>query len=75
MRVKVSEGEFIALVDFTFNVGAGNLGHSTLLKKLNAAEYMTAAYELRKWVFAGGTKLDGLVRRREDELAKWKEGY
>ena len=75
VRVKVSEGEFIALVDFTFNVGAGNLGHSTLLKKLNAAEYMTAAYELRKWVFAGGTKLDGLVRRREDELAKWKEGY
>ena len=75
VRVKVSQGEFVALVDFCFNVGVGNLAHSTLLRKLNAGEYMTAAYELRKWTYAGGKRLDGLARRREDELAKWKEGY
>ena len=75
VKVKVSRGEFIALTDFCFNVGAGNLGHSTLLRKLNQGEYMTAAYELRKWTYAGGKSLPGLVRRREDELAKWKEGY
>lgn len=75
VRVKVSRGEFVALTDFCFNVGAGNLGHSTLLKKLNAGSHMDAAYELRKWTFAGGKSLPGLARRREAELEKWKEGY
>lgn len=69
----VSQGEFIALVDFVFNVGVGNFLRSTLLKWLNKGEYATAAYEFRRWTFAAGKSLPGLVRRREDEEKLFKE--
>lgn len=61
--------QFDALVSFTFNLGAGNLRTSTLLKKLNAGDYSGAAEEFPRWVSAGGKKLPGLVRRREAEKA------
>lgn len=56
-----------ALIDFTFNLGAGNLKASTLRKKVNAGEWDKVPDELRKWVRAGGKVLTGLVKRREAE--------
>jgi lysozyme len=67
VRVPLNENQFGALVSFTFNLGAGNLQRSTLLKKLNKGNYEGAAAEFGKWVYAGGEKLNGLVRRREAE--------
>ena len=58
-----------ALVDFTFNLGAGNLQASTLRKRVNAGDWESVPAELRKWVYGGGRKLPGLVRRREAEIA------
>ena len=69
--VPLTDGQFAALVDFTFNVGAGNLEASTLRRVINRAEYGEAPQQFRRWVFAGGVKLPGLVRRREDEIALW----
>lgn len=66
--VELSQTQWDALVSFCFNVGAGNFRASTLLKKLNAGRYQTVPSELNRWVFAGGKKLDGLIRRR------WAEG-
>ena len=67
--VRLSDNEFAALVSFTFNLGAGALGRSTLLKKLNAGEYTAAADEFLKWTKAGKPlkELPGLVRRRKAE--------
>lgn len=65
--VPLSNGQYGALVSFVFNVGAGNFTRSTLLKKLNAGDYMGAANELYRWVFASGRKLRGLQRRRKAE--------
>lgn len=73
VRVKVSQGEFIALTDFAFNVGAGNFSRSTLRKLLNEGKYQTAAYEFRRWTYANGKKLPGLVRRREAEERLFKD--
>jgi len=56
-----------AIADFTFNLGASRLAASTLRRRLNRADWQGAADELRKWVFAGGRKLPGLVARREAE--------
>ena len=56
-----------ALVDFTFNCGAGNLQASTLRRKVNRQDYAGAAEEFHKWVYARGVKLPGLVRRRHAE--------
>lgn len=65
----LTQEEFDALVDFTFNLGAGNLAGSTLLKKLNAGDIEGAAAEFPKWVHAGGKVLAGLVKRRDAERA------
>ncbi|CDP50718.1 Phage lysin [Devosia sp. DBB001] len=69
VAVPLNENQFGALVSFTFNLGARNLGGSTLLKKLNKGDYTGAADEFGKWVNAGGQRLDGLVRRRTAERA------
>lgn len=67
VKVPLSQNEFDALVDFAYNVGAGNLRTSTLLKKLNAGDRAGAADEFLKWNKGGGKVLPGLVRRREAE--------
>lgn len=67
IRVPLSQGQFDALVSFTFNLGSGALQRSTLRQKLNRGEYLDAADEFGRWVLAGGRKLPGLVRRRAAE--------
>lgn len=57
-----------ALIDFTFNLGAGNLRASTLRRRVNAKQWADVPAELRKWVKGGGRVLAGLVKRREAEV-------
>lgn len=69
-----SQGEFDALVDFAFNLGTGNLASSTLLAKIRAgAATEDIQDQFRRWVYAGGKKLNGLVKRREWEAQRWTE--
>ncbi|MGE0805124.1 MAG: lysozyme [Burkholderiaceae bacterium] len=63
------EGRLAAIVDFTFNLGAGRLQTSTLRRRVNQREWNVAGRELRRWVFGGGKVLPGLVCRREAEAA------
>jgi len=65
---KVNANQFDALVSFTYNLGAGNLAKSQLLKfvKLNPNDPRIAA-EFAKWNRAGGEVSTGLVRRRKKE--------
>lgn len=67
VRAPITQGQFDALVSFTYNLGAGALQRSSLLRKLNRSEYQASAREFSRWVFAGGRRLRGLMRRREDE--------
>ncbi|ANF79336.1 TPA: lysozyme [Salmonella enterica] len=69
VRVKLTQGQFDALVSFAYNLGARSLSTSTLLKKLNAGDYAGAADEFPRWNKAGGKVLNGLTRRREAERA------
>ena len=67
-NLNLTQDQFDALVDFMFNLGAGNFQKSTLLKKLKADPNDPTIYnEFLRWVYAGGVKLLGLVRRRTDE--------
>ena len=63
------EGRLAAIVDFTFNLGAGRLQASTLRRRVNQRDWVAAEQELRRWVYGGGRVLPGLVTRREAEAA------
>jgi lysozyme len=67
VTVALSQGMFDALISFSFNLGAGSLKSSTLLKKLNADDRKGAADEFLKWNKAKGKVLAGLAARRESE--------
>ncbi|MEJ2922106.1 lysozyme, partial [Bordetella avium] len=58
----------VALASFVYNVGPGAYGGSTLTRKLRAGDLAGACRELPRWVYAGGTKLRGLERRRDAEM-------
>lgn len=64
VKVDLNQNQFDALVSFSFNLGLGNLKSSTLLKKLNASDYIGASNEILRWNRAGGKVLNGLTRRR-----------
>lgn len=67
VKVPLNANQYGALVSFTYNLGAGNLEKSTLVKKINAGDFEGAANEFKKWNKAGGKVLAGLTRRREAE--------
>ncbi|MDU5349146.1 MAG: lysozyme [Enterobacter sichuanensis] len=69
VKVGLTQGQFDALVSFTYNLGARSLSTSTLLRKLNTGDYAGAADEFLRWNKAGGKVLNGLTRRREAERA------
>jgi lysozyme len=67
INVPLQDGQFDALVSFTFNCGAGALQRSTLRRRVNRAEHYDVPPEFLKWIWAGGRKLQGLLRRRRAE--------
>lgn len=67
VKVKITQGQFDALVSFAYNLGLRSLSTSTLLQKLNDGDKQGAADQFGRWVNAGGKRLDGLVVRRAAE--------
>ncbi len=74
ISVPLTDGQFDALVSFTFNLGAGALQRSTLRRKANRGEHDSVPAELMKWVWAAGKSLPGLVRRRKAEALAYAYG-
>jgi lysozyme len=74
VKVALTQGQFDALVDFCFNLGAGRLAGSSLLRELNAGRHDAAAQQLLSWDHAGVVVVAGLRARREAELRLWKGG-
>ena len=67
--VPLTDGQFDALVSFTFNLGSGALQRSTLRRKVNRHAHGEVPGQLKRWVWAGGRKLNGLIARRRMESA------
>ena len=66
--IPVKPNVLAALTSWAYNVGMANVKSSTLLKKLNAGDIAGACRELPRWVYAKGKKLNGLVKRRQEEM-------
>lgn len=64
VKVPLTQGQFDALVDFVFNLGAASLRQSKLLRLLNASDYVGASSQFIRWNKAGGKVLAGLTKRR-----------
>lgn len=78
----LTQSQFDVLVSFTFNTGPGEFRNnkwiggfrgSTLLKRINVGRFSEVPEEMRRWIYAGGKTLDGLVKRREVEIERWNE--
>lgn len=70
----LDQSQFDALVSLVFNIGEGNFSRSTLLKKLNAHDYLGASAEFLKWSKANGKVMLGLTRRRAAERDHFLRG-
>lgn len=65
---KLAACKIDALVSFAYNVGIAAFRNSTLCRKVKAnSDDPAIRNEFMKWVYAGGKKLPGLVKRRAEE--------
>ena len=69
VEIELTDNQFSALVDFTYNVGLGNFLKSHLLRYINASNFTAAAGQFIRWNKAGGVVRDDLTRRRLAEKA------
>lgn len=69
VKVPLTQNQYDALVSFVFNVGGGAFSRSTLLRLLNAKDYAGAAKQFPAWRKSAGVVLQGLVKRRANEMA------
>lgn len=67
VRVPLTQGEFDACCDLTYNIGCGRWMGSTARIRLNAGDYHGAASAFEMWDRAGGHVMSGLLRRRVAE--------
>lgn len=75
IRAPLMDGQFAALVSFTFNLGSGALQRSTLRQKVNREEHEDVPAELMRWVWAGGRRIEGLKRRRKAEADLYRQDF
>ena len=64
IRVPLKPYQMDALTSFAFNAGVGAFQASRLRQCVNGEEHEEAAEEFLRWVYAGGQKLNGFVKRR-----------
>ena len=69
VKVPLSQCQFDALAVLIYNIGVGAFAKSTLLKNLNNGDIAAAIAQWKRWVYAGGAVLSGLVTRRNAEIA------
>lgn len=70
VKVPLSQNEYDAWVNFTYNIGATAFCRSTAVRLLNAGQYRQACDQMLRWVYVKGNKVQGLVNRRQKEHAQ-----
>ena len=70
VKVPLSQNEYDAWVKFTYNIGASAFCKSTAARLLNQGNYREACDQMLRWVYVKGSKVQGLVNRRQKEHAQ-----
>ena len=74
VTVPLHQNEYDAYVSLTYNIGPNAFCSSTLVRKLNAGDYVGACKEILRWDKFKGQALRGLTLRRQKEHAQCMEG-
>jgi lysozyme len=70
VRVPLHQHEYDAYVSLAYNIGPTAFCGSTLVKKLNAQDYVGACKEVLRWDKFKGRPLPGLTKRRQQEYRR-----
>ena len=70
VTVPLSQNEYDAFISLSYNIGANAFCKSTLVKKLNAGDYVGACNQILRWDKFKGQTLGGLTKRRQEEYKK-----
>jgi lysozyme len=73
VKVPINQNQFDSLVSFAFNLGAGALQKSSLLRLLNSSDYGGASLHFSRWIKVNGKDSQGLITRRKAEEALFNE--
>lgn len=71
IKVKLTQGQYDALVLWAYNVGRAAVERSTLVRLLNTGQYSAVPSQLKRWVYVNGKVSRGLINRRLAEIAIW----
>lgn len=74
VAVAITQSQFDALVDFTYNLGAAAFAHSTLRRDLNEGDLIAAAQQFQRWDYCAGKTDPGLENRRIAERVLFLQG-
>jgi lysozyme len=74
VHVPLNQGQFDALISWTFNLGCPKLLKSTLLGAINSGDFKFAAGQFERWCYADGKILPGLLARRKEERQWFESG-
>lgn len=67
VTVPLHQHEYDAYVSLAYNIGTGAFCGSTLVRKLNAHDYLGACQQILVWDKFNGKPLAGLTKRRQAE--------
>ena len=67
VKVPLSQNEYDAYLQLSYNIGSNGFCNSTLVRKLNAYDYAGACSAIKQWDKFKGKPLRGLTLRRERE--------
>lgn len=63
-----TQNQFDAMVSLAYNIGQGGFAGSTVVREFNRGNVRKAGQAFMMWVKAGGSTIEGLVRRRRAEV-------
>ena len=67
VKVPLYQREFDAYTSLAYNIGSSAFCKSTLVKRLNAGDYVGACKAILSWDYFKGAPLPGLTKRRQQE--------
>ena len=74
IKVKINDDMFSSFVSLAYNIGYNAFKNSTLLRKVNAKDFIGASNQFKAWNKSSGKIMSGLIRRRESEKNLFLQG-